>query len=97
MKITVNTAGQFRTAFHQAGRKDQFSYDALGLLFDYLEENDPDYELDVVELCCYYAELSENEIRASYNVSSERDIEDFLQENTAYVGKTETGFVFAPF
>jgi hypothetical protein len=52
MKQTINHASQFRDAFRAAGRQDQFSYEALGLLFDYLEDVHPDYELDVIGLCC---------------------------------------------
>ena len=47
MKITIDSASQFRDAFHRANRGTQFSYEALGLLFDYFEECDPDMELDV--------------------------------------------------
>ncbi len=51
---------QFRDAFHNMGRKDQFSYNALGALFDYLEQLEEDcgepIELDVIALCCEYAE-----------------------------------------
>ena len=37
MKTTLSVY-DFRDAFTRAGRKDQFSYDALGLIYDYLEE-----------------------------------------------------------
>ncbi len=56
MNITINNASQFRDEFAHMGRKEQFSYEALGLLFEYLEEVAPDYSLDVIELCCDYAE-----------------------------------------
>ena len=42
MKQTVSK-GMFRDAFKACGRGDQFSYEALGILFDYLEECMPDY------------------------------------------------------
>ena len=56
MKLTIENASQFRDEFRQCGRADQFSYEALGLLFDYFEEIDPDYELDVIAICCEYSE-----------------------------------------
>lgn len=62
MKTSVNVY-QFRDAFHAMGRKDQFSYAALGALFSYLEELESDLgeeiELDVIALCCDYAEYSD--------------------------------------
>lgn len=98
MKLTINSAGQFRQAFYHAGRKDQFSYEALGMLFDYLEEVEPDYELDVIELCCYYCEMTPEQVCASYRTELNDNIEEFLQENTVYIGKTDAGdFVFAQF
>tara|TARA_R110000782_G_scaffold37450_1_gene88591 strand:+ start:692 stop:964 length:273 start_codon:yes stop_codon:yes gene_type:complete len=78
------------------GRKDQFSYEALGLLYEYLEDTDPDYSLDVIELCCDYTEDTAGNIAANYSVDiegmNEEAIEDlisdFLQENTGFVGMT---------
>ena len=68
MKITISHVGQFREAFHHAGRGSQFTYEALGLLFEYLEENNSDYELDVIELCCEYSEDDIQAIAASYDI-----------------------------
>lgn len=99
MHITINKS-QFRDAFHRAGRKDQFSYEALGLLFDYLEDcgdaTGLDYELDVIAICCEFCEMSEEEVRDSYHVNSE-DTDYFLQEHTIYIGATDAGHVFAQF
>ena len=59
---TINVS-DFRAAFHSMGRKDQFSYEGLGALFDYLEEFDGgSYELDVIALCCDYSEDSPEDI-----------------------------------
>ena len=95
MKQTINLY-QFREAFMHANRKDQFSYEGLELLFGYLEEIDPDYELDVVELCCGYSESTEDDIRAQYKIDTD-DVEEFLQDNTAYIGRTPSGFVYQDF
>ena len=57
----------FRDAFRRFDRLDTFSYDGAKALFDYLEEADENWELDVVALCCDYNEdtienvLSEHE------------------------------------
>jgi len=55
MKKTIDL-WDFREEFLQMGRGDQFSYDGLEALYDFLEENYDDYELDVIELCCMFTE-----------------------------------------
>ena len=59
MKQSVNSY-DFERAFVTAGRKDQFSYDGLKALFEYLEEYEDgtgeEIELDVIALCCDYSE-----------------------------------------
>ena len=101
MKQTIDTASQFRTAFYQQGRGDQFSYEALGLLFDYLEELDPDAELDVVAICCEYYENTPETIAQDYSINIEgleeteiiHIVTEYLQENTFIVGTTDTGSI----
>ena len=64
---TINQS-QFIDAFRAMGRKDQFSYNALCALFEYLEEIDEGYDLDVIELCCEYSEYSDlEEFNDAYN------------------------------
>ena len=50
----------FRESFRTMGRQDQFSWQGLEALFDYLEELEDDIgdevELDVIALCCDYSE-----------------------------------------
>ena len=63
---------EFRRAFADYNRADQFSYEGLGALFDWLEEmsdgcTEP-YELDVIALCCEFTEYSDlEEIKQAYN------------------------------
>jgi hypothetical protein len=102
---TISTAGQFRDAFARIGRKDQFSYEALGLLFDYLDECGENVELDVVAICCEYSEMNADEVRECYRIDDEcyridddTDVEEYLNEHTLIVGKTDAGaYVFAQF
>jgi len=68
MKITIDHVSQFRDAFHNAGRATQFSYEGLELLFDYLEDADSDYELDIVALCCEYSEATVADIARDYSI-----------------------------
>ena len=98
MKITIDHAGQFRDAFFAYGRQNQFSYEALELIFDYLEEIDPDMELDVIALCCDYSEDSPEDIAAAYSLENEEMAQDYVADNGAYVGTTSTGsIVYADF
>jgi hypothetical protein len=105
MYITINHASQFRDQFHRAGRGDQFSYEGLGLLFNYLEEIDPDYDLDVVALCCEYSEASYAEIAEMYDIDlngvhedkMSEVIMDYLSDNTVIVGETNSGFIYQQF
>ena len=99
---TINVS-DFRDAFRACGRADQFSYEGLGALFDYLEEIDPDFDLDVIALCCDYAEDSAEDIAANYNieVDSIDELEDavraHLEEHTSIVAETASGFLYAQF
>ena len=49
------TKSQFSDAFYKMGRGNQFSYEAKNLIYDYLDELD-NYELDVIGICCEFAE-----------------------------------------
>tara|TARA_R110000824_G_scaffold395207_1_gene595690 strand:+ start:333 stop:632 length:300 start_codon:yes stop_codon:yes gene_type:complete len=70
MKQSVNMY-QFERAFNNMDRGEQFSYDGLKALYEYLEEYEEDtgteVELDVIALCCEYAEYdSLKEFQADY-------------------------------
>ena len=70
MHITINKS-QFRDEFARMGRANQFSYDALGLLFGYIEEVSPDAELDVIAICCEYSEDTAEAVAESYGIKTE--------------------------
>ena len=109
---SINNVYQFREAFRLAGRMDQFSYEGLEVLFDYLEELSEDtgepIELDPVALCCDYYELSIDEIVDNYNLDlsevNEDDpdsiievVREYLEDNTSVCGEVSDGFVYAAF
>ena len=110
---SINNVYQFREAFRLAGRGDQFSYEGLEVLFDYLDNLSEDIgepiEMDVVGLCCEYYESSIQEIIDNYNIDctidgepmSEEEIKETVQEyleyRTTICGETENGFVYAAF
>ena len=106
MKTTITHASQFRDAFRQADRQDQFSYEALNMLYEYFEDIDPDMELDVIAICCEYAEDTLEAIANNYwdrdSVPNDEDelrdaVREYLEANTALVGETSSGFVYANF
>ena len=86
MKQNVNSY-QFADAFKTAGRADQFSYKGLDALFDFLEEVEPDSELDVIALCCDFTEyesalecvketVSDWEYECSYSIRTNTEEEN---------------------
>lgn len=89
MKTTIENASQFRDAFITFDRKDQFSYEGYEALFDYLEEIDPDMELDVIALCCDYTEfktaLEATEEMTSEKFEVEDDAMEHLNNNTSVI------------
>ncbi len=109
MKTTINKS-EFRQAFSNHGREEQFSYEALGLIFDYLETLEEDtgeeIEMDVIAICCEYAEADAQTIADDYGIDLEdcetdEEIEeavlDYLNDNTQVIGQTATGIVYAQF
>lgn len=78
MKTTVNK-NQFIHAFTDMGRGNQFSRGALCALFDYLEQLEDDtgeeIELDVIALCCDYAEHA-NAVEAANEYGEEPDADE---------------------
>jgi hypothetical protein len=107
MKQTVNSY-DFEQAFKNSGRyggdNDNFSYQGLQLLFDYLvgyeEDTEEEMELDVIGLCCDFTESTKEELLSDFGESIElhslndedednEQIAEYLNENTMYVGRTE--------
>jgi hypothetical protein len=106
---TVNVH-DFRQAFKDCGRGEQFSYEALGCIFDYLEELEGDtgipYELDVIALCCDISEMTAEEVREAYNIEASSsddtngdcdDVIKYLNENTTVIDQTDDTILFFQF
>ena len=106
MKQSINF-DQFCNAFKECGRENQFSADALRVLFDHFEEVNPDYELDVIAICCYYSELDYDQIIDNFSLDIIPDDETdetlkekigrFLDRHTTVIGEVPGGFVVADF
>lgn len=108
MKTTVYFS-EFRDYFHEI-RPDNFSYEALRILFDYMEEFEEstgeEVEFDVIAICCDFSEDSFENIADLYGIEidiNENDDEqkqqviDFLQSEGAYVGDSINGIVYRNF
>lgn len=71
---------QFVQAFDQMNRSDNFSKLGRRKLFDYLEELEADtgteLELDVIAICCDYAEAPLAEVLAEYSLETLQDLQD---------------------
>jgi hypothetical protein len=80
----------FRDAFRNHDRLDQFSYEGSKILFDYLEQYEQDtgekIELDVIAICCDFVEVTEEEVRDSYSLGIDENVEEYLWDNTSLCG-----------
>jgi hypothetical protein len=99
MKQTINVS-QFRDAFQNMNRKENFSYAGLGALFDYLEEYEDstgeELELDVIALCCEYSEYeSLEEFQNAYS-SDYESIED-IEQATTVIHVDDDSFIIQDF
>lgn len=100
MKTTISVS-DFRDAFARMGRKNQFSYEALGLIYNFLEDIDPDWELDVIAVCCDFDEQAPRDIAHMYGIDINEyggdddkiliEVREYLTERTCVVGDTDAG------
>jgi len=111
MKTTVNKS-DFRDAFRDHDRQDQFSYDALGALFGYLEDYEDNtgelVDLDVIALCCDFSEynsaiacVSECGYDLEYDEDADEDEKEaaaleYLRDNTTVI-QFATGIIIQGF
>lgn len=94
MKMTI-TESMFKEMFRQYNRVDNFSSEALSLLFDYFEEVDENMELDVIAICCEVSELSYEDAIKEYSIDYDPEydelediVKDYLNYNTSVIGTT---------
>ena len=108
MKQSVNFF-QFCDAFRAYDRYYSFGYQALRVIFDYLESYEQDtgeeIELDVIAICCAYSMLDIDSIVQEYSIDvsdvDEDDLEEYvlnyLNDHTTVLGKCVDGVVFQCF
>jgi hypothetical protein len=93
---------QFREEF-KAIRPNNFTYEGLTLLHDYLEqyeeETGEELEIDVIALCCDFSEDTTENIAQSYDIeqgdytSLEEAVAEYLQDQGAFIGGTTNGSI----
>ena len=110
MKQSVNFSA-FVDAFRAYDRYDQFGYQALRVIFDYLEQYEQDcneeLELDVIAICCDYSTDHYKDIADNYRIDlSDADgdeddekqiVLDYLNDNTMVLGETDCEIVYQVF
>jgi hypothetical protein len=105
MKQTIGLS-QFTDAFMSI-RPNNFSYEGLVLLFDWIEQQESDtgeqQELDVIALCCDFTEMTAKEVIQSYGYEVEDDgnqlnnVIDCLHDDTIVIGKTDETVIYLNF
>jgi len=87
MKERINFYG-FTDAFRDyfgGGYKNNFSYDGLKALYDYIEQYEEDceqeVELDIIALCCEYTEYEDLEEYLGNYGNCHQTFKDFKEEN----------------
>lgn len=102
---------QFRDAFRDYGREENFSYKGLGHLFNYLVDLEEDcgveVELDVIAFCCEYSEYdSVDEVISNYDVDvsdceddhdREEAVKQYLYDRTSVVCFEDDCIIIADF
>ncbi len=78
--VQTLSKSSFIDAFTHSSRKDQFSYEALEAIFDYLEDysdstGEP-VELDIVGICCEWSESHWSDVAREYSI----DLNDFAED-----------------
>jgi hypothetical protein len=69
----------FRDEFQDSSRAEQFSYEALGVLYDYYNELD-DMEIDIIAICCEWTETSLDDVLNSYSLDSIEELDTTYYE-----------------
>jgi len=99
MKKTINLQN-FRQAFKDYNRENNFSYEGLEALFDYLNNLEDDtgsaIELDVIAICCDYNEYKNlEEFQRDY--SDDYKTIDDIRDKTDVIKIDGVGFIIQQF
>lgn len=95
MKQTISKS-DFVQAFTDYNREGNFSRAGREALFDYLDEMDENYELDVIAICCEFSEYENMaEFQANYGTNYET-IED-VENATTVIKIDDDSFIIQDF
>jgi hypothetical protein len=108
MKQTIGLS-QFTDAF-MAIRPNNFSYEGLAMLFDWIEQQESEtgeqQELDVIALCCDFTESTYDEAVKDYTLADGEDLNpedipqaviDYLNDETVVIGYTDDTIIYLNF
>ena len=100
MKESI-TQSQFHDRFRDMGRGEQFSYEGKNALYNWLEQMDEDCgtetELDVIALCCEFAEYADlEEFHADYSSEDYETMED-IENSTIVIPVSGDSFIIQQF
>jgi len=94
----------FCDALEKAGRADYYSYEGKKALYDYLENQNPEYVFDPIELTSTYTENNALDIIHEYGLKD--DDEDnarevvrkfFAEHDVNVIAETDYGFLYENF
>jgi hypothetical protein len=106
MKQSDLTFTEFTNAFTRMGREDQFSYDGLKALYEYLteyeEQTGEEIELDVMALCCDYAEHDADSLWNDYGrhidgIENHEELMRYLEYNTVLIPVGKSDYILQSF
>lgn len=80
----------FLAEFEKYGRKDQFSSEALDLIFNYLNNDDANHCLDVIAICFDFSERTLEDVADDYRVPVAH-VRGYLEISTTVIGETDIG------
>lgn len=100
MKQSI-TQSQFIDAFRDYGRENNFSYDGLVALYDWLEMLEDDtgepIELDVIALCCEFTEYEDlAEFQTNYGRNGYESLDD-INDHTIVIPINDESFIIQDF
>ena len=95
----------FVRAFTEMNRETNFSEEGRIALFDFLEEVNPDSELDVISICCEFTEYANVEdLKADHsNLLEDEEFEDddevldFFRDETLLIELSNGGIIIQQF
>jgi len=95
----------FVRAFTEMDRENNFSEEGRIALFDFLEEVDPNSELDVIAICCDFTEYANVEdLKADYShlledeeFEDDDEVLDFFRDETVLIELSGGGVIIQQF